>query len=33
MEQQTQGLSFLIGALNKRVDNLEGKTNGVQPTE
>ena len=33
MEQQTQGLSFLIGALNKRVDSLEGKTDGVQPTE
>lgn len=33
MEQQTQGLSFLIGALNKRVDTLEGKTDGVQPTE
>ena len=33
MEQQAQGLSFLIGALNKRVDKLEGKTNGVQPTE
>ena len=33
MEQQVSGLSFLIGALNKRVDKLEGKTNGVQPTE
>ena len=33
MEQQFSGLSFLIGALNKRVDSLEGKTDGVQPTE
>ena len=33
MEQQVSGMSFLIGALNKRVDKLEGKTNGVQPTE
>ena len=33
MEQQFQGLSFLIGTLNKRLDTLEGKTDGVQPTE
>ena len=33
MEQQFSGLSFLIGALNKRLDTLEGKTDGVQPTE
>jgi len=33
MEQQFQGLSFLLGSLNKRLDKLEGKTDGVQPTE
>ena len=33
MEQQFQGLSFLLGSLNKRLDKLEGNTDGVQPTE
>ena len=33
MEQQFQGLSFLIGALNKRLDKLEGNEDGLQPTE
>ena len=33
VEQNETALKFLIGTFNERLDKLEGKTDGVQPTE